>query len=357
MKDLKYLAAYINPALAAIGLLAGGYLTYLNVAFVFLLVPVIDQFGPVDSHNSDKEEKKELLSNKVFDWLLYLNLPILYGIIFLFIYAMGQGGMTTFELVGNIISVGIVIATCGINVGHELGHRKQNFEKRIAQLLYLPALYIHFFIEHNLGHHKHVATDMDPASAKQGDVLYLFWFKSVIGGYKSAWKIEKDRMARKRLPFFSLKNEMIQFTFAQLAYLLVIYFLAGPTGLLVLMGTGVLGFLFLETINYVEHYGLRRKKLPSGRFERVQPQHSWNAEYSFGRIVLYELTRHSDHHFQASKKYQILDHYEEAPELPFGYPLAILISFIPPLWFSIMDKRIPESSNEAIVELKQAVAI
>lgn len=110
---------------------------------------------------------------------------------------------------------------------------------------------------------------------------------------------------------------------------------------------GVVSFLFLETINYIEHYGLRRKKLSSGRYERVKEIHSWNSDHNVGRIVLYELTRHSDHHFKSGKKYQILDRFKESPQLPFGYPASILISFIPPLWFKIMNDRIPK---EMIVE-------
>jgi alkane 1-monooxygenase len=99
----------------------------------------------------------------------------------------------------------------------------------------------------------------------------------------------------------------------------------------------VISFLFLETINYVEHYGLLRKKEPSGRYERVKPNHSWNSNHTIGRIVLYELTRHSDHHFKSSKKYQVLESLDDCPHLPYGYPTSILLSFIPPLWFSIMN--------------------
>jgi len=134
---------------------------------------------------------------------------------------------------------------------------------------------------------------------------------------------------------------MITFTVVQVLYLLAVYALSSATGLLIILATAVVGFLLLETINYLEHYGLQRKVRDNGRYERVRPHHSWNANYTFGRIALYELTRHSDHHFIASKKYQVLDHHEDAPVLPFGYPAMILIAFVPPLWFHLMDKRIP----------------
>lgn len=141
---------------------------------------------------------------------------------------------------------------------------------------------------------------------------------------------------------------MIQFTIAQVIYLGLVYYFTSWSSLVIIVLSGFIGILLLETINYLEHYGLRRKKLENGRYERVRPIHSWNANYQFGRIVLYELTRHSDHHYLASKKYQVLDHHEEAPELPFGYPMMILIALVPPLWFHLMDKRIPKSSLEAL---------
>lgn len=340
MKDLKYLAAYLNPGFAVLGLYLGGVFTYSNVLFVFVLVPIFDQMSSNSDENLPIEVRTEFLKRKIFDWLLYLNLPILYGVLFLFISQLNQTDMSTFELIGNILSVGIVIGTCGINVGHELGHRNSKIENLIAQLLLLPAIYVHFFVEHNRGHHKHVGTDLDPASAKKGDNVYLFWLKSTFGGYISAWKIEATRLRKLKKGSLSFDNAMIQFTLSQLGYFWLIYFFAGYPNILFVLLAGLVGVLLLETINYLEHYGLRRIKLDNGRYEKVLPKHSWNSNHGFGRIVLYELTRHSDHHYIASKKYQVLDHHEDSPQLPAGYPAMILTSLVPPLWFYIMDKRL-----------------
>ena len=341
MKDLKYLAAYINPALTTIGLLAGGIYTFFAVIFTFVLVPSLEPFTPNSSKNLSKAEREKALKNKVFDYLLYLNLPVLYGILILFMYTLNHSSMTHLELLGNILSVGIVLGTCGINVGHELGHRKAKKERLMAKILLLPALYTHFFIEHNKGHHKHVATDRDPASARLNENLYAFWIRSTFGGYRSAWQLEAQRLANLKLSFWSLKNEMLVFLLLQVAYLALVASLTSLGGFMAFLGAAVVGILLLETVNYIEHYGLRRKLLPSGKYERVLPKHSWNANYQLGRIVLYELTRHSDHHYKASKKYQILDHYDEAPELPFGYPVSMVIAFFPPLWYKLMNGRIP----------------
>lgn len=176
-------------------------------------------------------------------------------------------------------------------------------------------------------------------------MLYVFWLRSTFKGYVSAWRLENKRLAGLGISFWSIQNEMIIFTLAQVTYMLVILLFTNPTGWMAVMLAGVFGFLLLETINYIEHYGLRRKQLPNGKYERVLPIHSWNSNYFMGRIMLYELTRHSDHHYLASKKYQILDHHEESPELPVGYPSAMLIALVPPLWFAVMNKRIPTSSD------------
>jgi alkane 1-monooxygenase len=207
----------------------------------------------------------------------------------------------------------------------------------------LPALYQHFFVEHNRGHHKHVATDADPASARRGDVVFAFWWRSVWGSWWSAWAIQKDDLQRAGKPFWSWHNEMLRFTLSQVAWLLGIYICFGLSGLLGAMAVALIGILLLETINYVEHYGLRRKKLPSGRYEPVSPRHSWNSNHEIGRIFLYELTRHSDHHYKSTRKYQVLRHIDESPQLPFGYPSSVLLALVPPLWFWVMDRRLNDA--------------
>lgn len=341
MKSAKYLAAYLIPAFCIWGLLKGGMASYATVIFAFGFIPFADQFMPQDTSNLSPDDRDDRLTAKIFDWLLYLNLPLVYGIVGLFIYQLNTQGYTTSELSGQILSVGIVLGACGINVGHELGHRTNKWEQNIAKLLLLPELYQHFFIEHNRGHHKNVATPLDPASARKGELIYTFWFRSLWGSYRSAWALEADALRRQKLPFWSFHNQMIRFSIQTIIYIAVVGLLCPDwQSTLAVLAAGLVGVLLLESINYVEHYGLRRKLLANGRYERVQPHHSWNANYHLGRIMLYELTRHSDHHFLANKKYQVLDHHEEAPVLPVGYPASILLALVPPLWFSVMDERL-----------------
>jgi alkane 1-monooxygenase len=236
--------------------------------------------------------------------------------------------------------MGLLCGTFGINVGHELGHRVNKAEQTLAKALLLTSLYMHFFTEHNKGHHKRVATPEDPSSARYGEPVYTFYFRTIIFSYLSAWHIAGDEVKKKGKAVLSLHNEMIQFHLIQLAFLGIIYFFFGGWVTLYFIAAALMGILLLETVNYIEHYGLQRRALGDGKYERAMPEHSWNSDHVLGRVFLFELSRHSDHHYMASRKYQVLRHHEDAPQMPTGYPGMMLLSLFPPAWFHIMNTRI-----------------
>ena len=345
MKDLKYLAAYISPVLMFVGFYFGGVLTFAGFAFAFVLIPVLELMMPRSEYNLTNKEVESKLANKLFDVLLYLNVPLVWGSIVYFLYGLVNHQYTTFELAGNMATLGVVMGASGINVAHELGHRFNRMEQWMAQALLLPSLYMHFYVEHNLGHHKHVATPEDPSTARYNEALYVFWVRSTYQSYINAWKLEGLKLRRDGYGFWSIRNRMFHFTIVQALYLVIVYFLAGWLGLYAMLALAVISFLLLETINYIEHYGLVREKKANGDYERVLPKHSWNSNHTMGRLVLYELTRHSDHHYIASKKYQILDHQEDALILPYGYPASMLLSLLPPVWFAIMNRKLKDSGT------------
>ncbi|OUS01616.1 alkane 1-monooxygenase [Flavobacteriales bacterium 33_180_T64] len=341
MKDLKYLAAFSIPIVAFIGLYLKGPFVYLTPIYAFVLIPVLEVIFPLDTKNTTSEDATKKLKQTIFDWLLYLNLPIVYGLVIFGIYQATHLTIETYELVGMMISVGIVLGVNGINVAHELGHRQTTNERFIGKILLLPSLYMHFYIEHNFGHHLHAATPEDPATARYNQSVYSFWFTSIFRQYMKSWSIQKKLLKNTNQDFFSIKNDMLWYAIFQIGYLGIVFFSYGTIGLLFVFASAVIGFLLLETVNYIEHYGLLRLKTKSGRYERVKEIHSWNSNHIIGRIVLYELTRHSDHHFKSTKKYQTLNCYDESPQMPFGYPTSMVLAMIPPLWFNIMNKRVP----------------
>jgi len=337
LKDLKYLSAYIVPASAFAAISCGGMYTWLTVVVVFGILPVIEMLLPFSTANIAEEDESDRSKSRFFSLLLYFNIPLVYAAIIWGAWTAQNNTMFWWEWLGLVLSVGIVMGANGINVAHELGHRQNKTEQLLAKILLLPALYQHFFIEHNRGHHKHVATPEDPASAPLGQSVYFFWIKSVTLSWWNAWKLESSRLKKNGLSPFSLHNEMLVFQILQILWLAGIYAIIGPAACVFALMAGIVGFLLLETVNYIEHYGLRRHQLPGGHYEPVSPRHSWNSNHELGRIFLYELTRHSDHHYKSTRKYQILRHLDESPQLPLGYPASMLLSLIPPLWFWKMD--------------------
>lgn len=342
MKDLKYLAAFTIPAAAFISLSLKGYYTFLTPIYAFVVLPILEILLPENNEVYVLETIEKKAKNPVFDWLLLLNIPIVYCILIYAVIIVYTIDLRSFELIGITLSTGIVLGVNGINVGHELGHRQGSWQRFLGKLLLLPSLYLHFYVEHNFGHHLHVATKEDPATAKYNQNVYAFWVASVFGQYVSAWRIQLKLLKQQSLSFFSIKNDMFWYIFIQLGYLFVVYFFFGFHGLLFSIAFAIVGMLLLETVNYIEHYGLLRKKTNSGRYERVREIHSWNSNHVIGRIVLYELTRHSDHHYKSSKKYQVLECHEKSPQMPFGYPTSMVLSLFPVIWFKIMNKRIPK---------------
>ncbi|MBV7269136.1 alkane 1-monooxygenase [Winogradskyella luteola] len=342
MKDLKYLAAFSIPVIAFLGLSFRGYWVWATPVFAFVCIPILELIFPVDTDNIQPEEADSKLKRKLFDWLLYLNLPIVFGLVLCALVLVSNRAFETYEFVGLIFSIGIVLGVNGINVAHELGHRQTTKERFIGKALLLPSFYMHFYIEHNFGHHLHAATPEDPATARYNQSVYSFWFTSTIRQYFNAWNIQMKLLKNNTLSFFSIKNDMLWYTVFQISYLVLIVSALGTTALWFAFFSGIVGFILLETVNYIEHYGLLRLKTKSGRYERVKEMHSWNSNHVIGRIVLYELTRHSDHHYKSSKKYQILDCHDESPQMPYGYPTSMVLSMIPPLWFKIMNKRVPK---------------
>lgn len=342
LKDLKYLIGYSIPAAAIIGILYPQWFAYLTPIYAFGILPLLELFTKPDPSNLSEEVELQKQNATFYDFMLYLSVPIQYTVIFLLVLKINSGQQSLFEITGMVLSAGISCGAIGINVAHELGHRVTRHERFMAKALLLTSLYMHFYIEHNRGHHKYVSTPKDPATARYGESLYRFIIRSVVQSVISAWNLEKQRLAKKNLPAFSFSNEMIRFALIQSTFVLAIYFVFGLQSMMAFVAAAIIGFVLLETINYIEHYGLMRKEIAPGKYEIVRPEHSWNSDYLIGRIMLFELTRHSDHHYKASRKYQVLRHFGNAPQLPTGYPGMMLLATIPPIWFKTMNQRIKD---------------
>ncbi len=343
----KYLSPFLLYYGALVAMFSSGVVVWLPLVYAWFIIPLLELFIRPDERNISEAEEELARKNKWYDLLLYLVVPFQYLTLGLFLYNVSFIQQPWYDLAGKTLVMGLLCGVMGINVGHELGHRVKPFERFLAKVLLLTSLYMHFYIEHNKGHHKRVATPEDPSSARYGEWLYAFYARSIILSYFSAWHIASKDLRKKGFSAFSMRNEMLQFHLIQLAFLAIIFLFFGWLATLLFMIAAGQGILLLETVNYIEHYGLQRRQIEAGKYERAMPAHSWNSNHVIGRVMLFELSRHSDHHFMASRKYQVLRHHDNSPQMPTGYPGMMLLATIPPAWFYVMHKREPLRSAMA----------
>lgn len=344
----KYLSPFILFVAAWFAFNHTGWITFIPVIYAFAFIPLVELFIRPDINNFTAAEEELAKVDKTYDYILYLILPLQYLLLITFLFSLQQDGLSTFDKAGRIISMGLLCGVFGINVAHELGHRVNKTEQLMAKALLLTSLYTHFFIEHNKGHHKNVATHEDPSSARFNESVFAFYPRTLLFTYLSAWKIANNDVQKKGKSKFSLHNEMLQLQLLQLALVATILVVFGWMILGAYLLSALVGMLLLECVNYIEHYGLSRKQTASGQYERTLPHHSWNSNHVVGRLMLFELSRHSDHHYLASRKYQVLRHHDHSMQMPTGYPGMMILAHIPPLWFYIMNKRIKKEAPVAM---------
>ncbi|MGE0929536.1 alkane 1-monooxygenase [Peijinzhouia sedimentorum] len=344
LKKIGFLLAFLVPILWCLGVWFGGFWHYLTPVFVFVFIPTLDYFIGADSQNVSEEVFESLNKDKYFRNLTLLWVLVQLGTLLYAFYLVAISAIAPIYLPGFVLGLALVTGGIGITVGHELGHKSSKLERFAAQVLYMMVCYMHFHIEHNRGHHVRVATLEDPATSRKRETFYQFWFRSVVGGWQSAWELEKARLQKANLKLWSRTNMMLWYSILPLLFI-------GSITLVFSLWFGefvwqipalffvqsILAFTLLEQVNYIEHYGILRRKKENGRYERVNPLHSWNANHLISNLFLFHLQRHSDHHTYASKRYQVLAHHDESPQLPSGYPAMILLCLVPSWWFRKMD--------------------
>ena len=345
MIKFKYFAAFIIPLLGLLTFNTTGIFAYIGLFSLYIFVPILEQILPKNAYNLNKVEKELAKEDVFFDLVLYLSVPFHLFIVYQFLITVSNTAIPLSDLVACVLMMGTILGVNGINIGHELGHKTEDSIKRfLAHIMLLTAIQNHFIPYHNGGHHKDIGTPEDFTSAKEGDIFYFFALRSQIGGYFKTWKLEAQRLKaegkNKQL------NPMIIYTLLPVFFLFSIYYFFGLYVMLLYFITSVKGISILEAQNYFAHYGLRRKKQENGRYERVKPKHSWNSDHIIGRVLLFELTRHSDHHHMGAKPYHLLASKKHSPNLPFGYPAMLALSYFPFLFKPIMKKQLALYENK-----------
>ncbi|WP_255950497.1 alkane 1-monooxygenase [Streptomyces odontomachi] len=310
-----------------------------GAATIYVLVPLLEPLIGKDDANPPQSVLAWLEADHYYRWCTYLYVPLQYAGLVFGCWVISSGDIAVGWRIVLAITCGGV-AGIGINTAHELGHKKESVERWLSKINLAQTCYGHFFIEHNRGHHVRVATPDDPASARLGESFWRFWPRTVSGSLRSAWHLEKKRLARSGKGPWTIKNDVLNAWLMSVVLFAALAIAFGPGILPYLVAQAIFGFSLLEVINYTEHYGLGRERTPSGRYERCAPKHSWNSDNVVTNILLYHLQRHSDHHANPTRRYQALRNFDEAPELPTGYAGMILMAYFPPIWRRVMDKRV-----------------
>lgn len=312
---------------------------WLTPVVLFGVLPLLDVAIGKDASNPPGSIMATLESDRYYRWCTFLYLPLQFATLIWACVQWRSGTLTPLDSFGLAVSVGLV-GGVGINTAHELGHKSEKLERWLAKIALAQTCYGHFYVEHNRGHHVRVATPEDPASARLGESFWAFLPRTVYGSLLSAWRIEARRLSLRRQPVFSIQNNVLNAWALSLVFYGALLAVFGIGILPWLLIQVVIGFSLLEVVNYLEHYGLARRRREDGSYEPCAPEHSWNSDNVVSNVLLYHLQRHSDHHAHPSRRYQTLRSFDTAPELPSGYASLILLALCTPLWRRVMDPRV-----------------
>ena len=318
----------------------GGFWFVIPALILWYGVTMMDEIAGTFKVNADPNTQEDALF-----WykLITMIWPFVqFGTLFWAIYYLSRSDFALWEIIGAAFSIGMLTGTGGINYSHELMHQSDKKERFLADVLLSMVLYSHFRSEHLQVHHRYIGTPRDPVTARFGESYYKYFRRVFVGCYKSAFQAEKAKLDRVDKPWTDKSNPFWLYWGLQTAMVLLAVLIGGWIGLLVFLYQAFVAISHLELTNYVEHYGLTRKHLGNGKYEHVQPHHSWNADHRASNWLLINLQRHSDHHYKPNRRFPLLQTYDAttAPQLPFGYPVMVLSALSPRLWRRSMNPRV-----------------
>lgn len=347
----QYASANVLLLLGSASLVVGGWAPFMVIA----LIMVFGSFA--DEISGDELESLSDSARTFFNLNLYLSLPLICLLtVLLALYAANHPGFTEqpLQLLGAIWVAGYLYALVGATVGHELTHRQDRLEQLFAHMLLGFTGNASFVIYHVHVHHRQVGTYDDASTARRGERLRTFVARTLVRQFAQAARVEAARLRRRGLPVWSFHNRLILSHATPLLILAVVAAIGGPFAVLVVFLTGLLGRLFHELINYVQHFGLVRLENSP-----IRPRHSWDSYRRVSNVLHYNLPRHSDHHMFATKPFWRLNALQDAPMLPYGYQTMAFIALTPPLWRHIMrgllkdwDERYASDAEREIVRAR-----
>ncbi len=348
-----FILAVVGPIAAGLVSLTGlSVFWWFGVMFAYGVVPAADLVAGTDVINRLPDPTE---GRTIYRLMTLAFVPTAIGSFLWAAWLVGGQDWSLFGFAGFAATMG-VSGSAATNAAHELGHKRPNLERTMSRLTLAMVAYSHFFVEHNRGHHRHVSTPLDPASARFGETLYRYFPRTLIGSARSSWHLEKRRMELTNKPVFGPANQIL----TGIAMTVVLWTAAAalsgftPVVFAFLVAQAAIAVLMLETVNYLEHYGLLRELRADGKYEPCQPHHSWNSDHRVTNMFLFQLQRHSDHHANPTRPFEQLRHFDHSPQLPAGYAPMMIAAAIPPLWFRIMNDRVLDFVDHDIERLHTA---
>ncbi|WP_170417257.1 alkane 1-monooxygenase [Ruegeria atlantica] len=338
---LPYWVSFLLIPVIWLTAFAGGWWVLLVPLSTWWAFAVLDRLTGLNLENADPDT-----SDGGLKWYILLTkawAPVqfftLFGLIW---YATHTDHLSSLTKVGLFFGMGVISGTIGINYSHELMHQKGRLERWLGDILLAMVLYSHFRSEHLLVHHRYVGTPRDPVTARYNEGFHRFYPRVLWQCLMSAFRAERDKLARKQRPWTDPANPFWRYWALQAGMLALAFGAGGWSGVALFLIQAGVAIWQLELVNYVEHYGLTRKHLGEGKYEHVQPRHSWNASQKVSNWLLINLQRHSDHHYKPNRRFPLLQHHSEdaAPQLPYGYPVMTVAAMMPPLWRRVMNPRV-----------------
>ena len=229
-------------------------------------------------------------------------------------------------------------------VGHEMVHRRRTWERRFGEFLLASASYPQYATEHVYIHHAKVGTPHDVGSAPKGESFWRYFPREVVSNLTNSWRVSGERLARRGLARWHYSNPFWRYGAALAIWYGLVLWMGGVWALPVFIFLGLSCVFSMKLSNYFQHYGLRRVRLPTGRWEKALPRHSWSADWKFSNWMFFNMQRHADHHAMASRHYPLLQvpGPDESPELPGTYSDMMNIVLRPKRWFEKMDPLVEQ---------------
>lgn len=351
-KDPKRLLWMVSPLIPvmAIAYIAAAHfagipsLYWLFPFVIYVFMPIADWIVGVNTSSPPESALSQLDNDPYYRFLIYAFVPGQFAVTLFGAWIFATGSLTMWGMAGVALTVGMVNGV-GFIPAHELTHKNNTFDRWLARLILSPMAYGHFFAEHVRGHHRNVATPNDPTSAKMGESFWGFLLRAIVDGIRSAWELERERLARKGKSVWSLENVNLQtWSLTVLLYGAMVAWL-GWSVLVYLAVQAFFSVVLLEVTDYIEHYGLLRQVQANGAYEPCTPAHAWDSNHVVCSLFLYQLQRHADHHAHPGRRFQSLRCFENTPQLPASYVTMMLVAYLPPLWYRVMDPRVVKHYN------------